>query len=145
MGKKTKLYNVKKEEEKRIIKVAIFDFIFSMFVFAIILLMASTLFNNFYVDGIWYAFLAAIFISFLNSSLRPILTVLTLPITVLSLGILYPIVNVIILKIVSLILGSHFVVEGIFVPFFVAIFISVAKLIADAVIVEPIIGRKGLK
>lgn len=141
MGK-TKLVNVRKEEEKRIFKAACFDFVISMFVFAVVLLLASKIFKGFYIDGLVYAFLAAILISFLDSSLRPLLTYLTLPVTIMSMGLLYPIVNVIILKLASLLLGSHMAVEGIIAPFFVAIFIAIVKLIADKLIVEPIIGGK---
>lgn len=141
MGK-TKLINVRKEEQRKIFKAACFDFVVSMFVFAIVLLLASNIFKGFYIDGLGYAFIAAILISFLDSTLRPTLIYLTLPVTVLSLGLLYPLANVIILKLAGLLLGSHMNVEGIIAPFFIAVFIAIVKLIADKIIVEPIIGGK---
>jgi putative membrane protein len=112
-----------------------------MFIFAIVLMLASSIFESFYIENLGYAFLAAIMISFLNASLKPLLTFLTLPITIMSLGILYPIVNVIIIKLAALLLGSHFTVSGIIIPFFVAIFISIMKFFADKLIIEPIIAR----
>ena len=61
-------------------------------------MLASALFKGFYVENIWYALLGSLVISILNASIKPILIYLTLPITIISLGILYPLVNVIILK-----------------------------------------------
>lgn len=144
MGK-TKLYNVKKEEERRILQITIWDFVINMFVFAVILLMASHIFRGFYVENIFYAFIAAILISFLDSWLRPFLTYLTLPVTVMSLGLLYPLVNVIILKLAALLLGSHFVVKGLFVPFIVAIFIAFIKSVSNKLIIEPLTGKEVFK
>ena len=43
--------------------------------------------------------LATLIISILNITIKPVLFVLTLPITTLTLGIFYPFINVIILKI----------------------------------------------
>lgn len=137
--KKTKLINVNKQAT---MKSVLFDFLFSMFVFGVVLLLASSLFESFYIENLGYAFLAAIMISFLNTSLKPLLIFLTLPITLLSMGILYPIVNVIIIKLAAFLLGSHFTVSGIVIPFFVAIFISIMKFITDKLIIEPIIERK---
>ena len=145
MGK-TKLINVRKEEQRKIFKAACFDFVVSMFVFAIVLLLASNIFRGFYVDGLGYAFIAAILISFLDSTLRPTLTYLTLPVTVLSLGLLYPLANVIILKLAGLLLGSHMNVEGIIAPFFIAVFMTLLVVIPSAVlhIVTLIRERKKL-
>lgn len=137
--KKTRLYTVKTGETS---KIKIFDFLFSMFIFAIVLMLASALFKSFYVESLFYAFIAAIIITFVDSLLRPFITYITLPVTVFSFGLLYPIVNVIILKLSAFLLGSHFNVTGIFVPFFVSIFISVVKHLADKNIIEPIIGGK---
>ena len=142
---KAKLYNVREEEKKRLQRVTLWEFVFSMFVFAVILMMADAIFKGFYVENIFYAFIAAIVISLLDTWLRPFLTYLTLPVTIMSLGILYPLVNVIILKLAGFLMGSHFDVEGIIVPFIIALFISFVKTIANKLVIEPIIGRKMFK
>ena len=100
------------------------EFILKIIVSSITLMLASALFKNFYVENIWYAILASLVISVLNVSIKPLLVYLSLPVTIMSLGILYPIVNVIILKLTSLILGSSFVLNGWFMAFFISIFIS---------------------
>ncbi|MEG0799108.1 MAG: phage holin family protein [Bacilli bacterium] len=124
-------------KEKKVINI-IFEIILEMFVFALVLLLASVLFKGFYISSFWYALLASTLISVFNATIKPILTIVMLPITIMTLGILYPIVNVLVLKITSLILGSNFIIEGFLVPFFIAIFISIMKIILNSLIVEPI-------
>ena len=61
-----------------------------------------------------------------------------LPINIYSLGITYPVVNVIILKLISLLLGKHFVLSGWFSAFFISIFISIMTILIDSVIGKEI-------
>lgn len=110
----------------------------SLVVSALILMMASSIFKGFYVESFWIALITAGVITVLNYLLKPFLVFLTLPITVASLGICYPIVNVIILKIASLIMGASFQVEGWLAPFFIAIFISLMNILLQNMIVKPI-------
>ena len=119
-----KIYVNKKEVVNNDNKIDWGEFILRLLVSALTLMLASSLFKGFYVENILYALLASLVISLLNVSIKPLLIYLTLPVTIMSLGILYPIVNVIILKVTSLILGPSFIVEGWLVPFFIAIFIS---------------------
>ena len=102
---------------------------------ALVLMFASSLFENFYVENIWYALLASLVISIFNVSIKPILVFLTLPVTFASLGLLYPIVNLIILKLTGLVLGSSFVISGWILAFFIAIFISIMTLIFKKIVV----------
>ena len=51
-----------------------------------------------------------------------------LPLTILSFGIAYPIVNVIILKICDLLMGASFEMGGLIITFIIAIFISALKI-----------------
>ena len=120
----TKIYVKQKEVVPTDSKSNAIEFILKIIVSSITLMIASLLFKNFYVENIWYALLASLIISVLNVSVKPILVYLSLPVTIMSLGILYPIINVIILKITSLILGSSFVLKGWFMAFFIAIFIT---------------------
>ena len=78
-----------------------------------------------------YSLLASLIIFVLNKTVRPILIWLTLPLTALTLGLFYPIVNVIILKITDCILMSHFEIKGIIMPFFLAIVISLSYIILE--------------
>ena len=111
-------------------------FILELFVSAITLMLASSIFKGFYVENIYYALVTSLVISVLNVFIKPILIYFTLPVTIMSLGLLYPIVNVFILKLASLIMGKSFVVEGWILPFFIAIFISIVTSILQKIIVD---------
>ncbi len=131
----TKIYVNKKEvKDDRIDWVL---FVLETIVSALTLMIASSLFESFYVENIWYAMLASIVIGGLNVSLKPLLIYLTLPVNIMTLGITYPFINVIILKLTSLLLGNAFVIKGWFIPFFIAIFISVMSKLLESFIVKP--------
>lgn len=60
---------------------------------AVALLAVTYLLPSIQVDGFGTALLAAFALGFINTLVRPILTLLTLPITVLTLGIFYLVLN----------------------------------------------------
>lgn len=111
--------------------------------YAITLMLASSLFEKFYVSGFFTALIAALIIMLLNLTVKPFLKIITLPINILTLGLLYPFLDVIILKIASMFMGDSFIVEGLLIPFFIAIFISFVTLLLDGAITKKIVG--GLK
>lgn len=110
--------------------------ILELLVSSITLMLASHIFKGFYVENIVYAIITSLVISLLNVFIKPFLIYLTLPVTIMSLGILYPIVDTIILKLASLIMGSSFQVDGIILPFFIAIFISIVTRLLERLIVD---------
>jgi len=115
--------------------------------YAIVLITVSVLFTSFEINNEYfglYALLASIIIYILNQTIKPVLTFITLPITVLSMGLFYPIVNVLILYITSFILGKgNFQITGFIAPFFIAIVISFLNIIMEGLILKPITkGRK---
>ena len=114
--------------------------------YALVLITVSIIFKNtIYIDnsywGLW-AVLASLIVFILNKTIKPILVWLTLPITALTLGLFYPIINVIILNIVDFILGSHFKIQGIFMSVIVAIIISIMNFLLNDLVINNIIGDK---
>jgi len=107
-----------------------------LIVSALTLMLASTIFKGFYVENFLYAILTALLISVLDATIKPLLELLTLPVTILSLGLLHPIVNVIILKLASALMGSSFIVNGWFLPFFISIFISLVTEVLNKSVVQ---------
>ena len=89
-----------------------------------------------------YALLASIIIYILNQTIKPILVYLTLPITALTLGLFYPLINVLILYITSFILGNNFQIHGIIIPFIIAILISLLNIFVEGLIIKPIINMR---
>lgn len=121
------------------------DWLAHMVGYAVVLIIASIIFpKTVQIDnsmfGLW-ALLAAIITSLLNETVKPLLVLLTLPITSVTLGLFYPFVNVLILNIVSFILGSHFNMGGLIMSFIVAIFISIMNVFIDS-IVENILRKR---
>jgi putative membrane protein len=114
--------------------------------YTLILILVAILFNNnFKIDnsyfGLW-ALLASIIIYILNKTIKPIIFLLTLPITGITLGLFYPFINVLIIKMADFILGSHLETNDIFILFFAAILISLMNFILEKMIIKPL-TRKG--
>ncbi len=113
-------------------------------IYAVILIFVSMNFKSFTIDDrhlYLYGLLATLIIFVLNKTVKPILFKLTIPLTGLTLGLFYPVINVFILKLCDWILGPYFNIKGTFVVFFLAILISVMNLLIDYVIIKPIIRR----
>lgn len=114
--------------------------------YSLILVAVSLIFDNtIQIDNSYYglwALIATIVIYLLNKTIKPIIVKLTIPITALTLGIFYPFINVIILKIVDLLLGRHFTINGIFIACIAALLISAMNMLMDKLIIKPVIGKE---
>ncbi len=121
------------------------DWLLYMVGYTLVLILISVIFNDtFILDnsyfGLW-AFITSVIIYILNKTIKPIIFLLTLPITGLTLGLFYPFINVLIIKMADFILGEHLETYGIFILFFAAILISLMNFLLQKLIIEPIIGR----
>lgn len=134
------------EKSNRIINNKFIEWFIYTIGYALVLILVSCIFkNNFYINNSYYgvyAFFAAVIIYVLNQTIKPILFYITLPITALTFGVFYPIINVIILYMASFILGDNFVIRGWIAPFIIAIVISILNLFMEGLIIKPIIERK---
>ena len=97
-------------------------------------------FIQFVVGLIVYAVVLMIAEYLLNYTVKPVLIYWTLPLSILSFGIAYPIVNMIILKLCDILMGSAFNIHGFFATFFIAIFISFMRILLDNIITKNV-GR----
>lgn len=115
--------------------IKILDSLISILVYAVVLIACSLIFKNtMYIDNSLfglYSLIASTIIFILNRTLKPILIWLTLPLTALTLGLFYPVINVVILKITDFILMNHFEIKGYIMPFFLAILISATYMILE--------------
>lgn len=134
---KTKMYKVETKERKS----DLLSFIVGIVVYAVVLFMASNLFENFEITNFYYALIAALVMSALNYAIKPILIYWTLPLSIITFGIAYPIVNMIILEICDIIMGKAFIIHGFFSMFVISIFISLVKLLFDKLITDKVGGR----
>ena len=129
----------------RLIKNKFFEWLLYMMGYAIVLIIVSCLFTkSLYINHEYfglYALLASVIIYMLNQTIKPILVYITLPLTALTYGLFYPIINVIILYLTSFILGNNFQIHGMFISFLIAIIISFLNLLMEGMIIKPIINK----
>ena len=122
------------------------DWFIHMIGYTLVLIFVSIFFKKtVYIDnsffGIW-GFLAVVLIFIFNRTIKPLLVWMTLPLTALTLGLFYPVINMIILKLTSLILNNHFRIHGVLMLFVFSIVISIMNAIMDNIIIDGIIkGR----
>ncbi|MFH1481112.1 MAG: phage holin family protein [Pseudomonadota bacterium] len=90
------------------------------------IMMASYLIDGIEVDGFFSAFLAAAILGILNAFFRPILIILTLPITILTLGLFTFVINALLLKFASGLI-SGFEVYGFWAAILGSLVISVVN------------------
>ncbi len=122
------------------------DWLLHMIGYALVLITVAVIFPKvIYIDNSYYGFwglIAVLIIFILNRTIKPLIVWLTLPITAITLGLFYPIINMLILKLTDLILLNHFQVHGIFSLFFVSIIISLMNTIIDKIIKNLDKGKK---
>jgi len=92
---------------------------------AIVIYLMSYLFDGVYVKDFVVAILVAVVLSLLNKFIKPILTILALPITIASLGIFQLIINGFILTLATDILKPDFYIHGFGLTIVVSICISI--------------------
>lgn len=144
----TKVTIIKEKKDTRFIKNKFIEWLLYMICYAIVLITVSIMFDSLYISNKFfglYAFLAAVIIYILNQTIKPVLFYITLPITALTWGLFYPLINVLILYITSFILGDKFELKGIIIPFFIAILISIFNILMEGLIIKPIIRKKAGK
>lgn len=92
---------------------------------AIIILLVDQLFDSVYVDGFEIALLVAVVLSILNKIVKPILTILALPMTIMTLGLFQLVVNGFILKLATMLLSPRFYIDSFFMTIITSICISI--------------------
>jgi putative membrane protein len=121
--------------------IKILELLIYIICYTIVLFIIDFMFDSFKIGNIWYGFLAVLIISILNRTIKPVLFKYTLPLIGMTFGLFYPFINLFILKIVSFILGDHFVINGIWIGVIIAILISIMNFIMEEAIIKPIIRR----
>ncbi|ETA74733.1 phage holin family protein [Ligilactobacillus equi] len=97
---------------------------------AVIFIAVNGLFPNlFHVENLWYAFIAALVMGVLNAIVKPILVIIALPITFMTLGIFYLVINGFILQLTATIVGNGFAFQNFGAAFIVALIVSGVNLI----------------
>lgn len=137
-----KLVIVDKKDKARLNKIV--EWIIYMVGYTISFLLISLVFGSFKIDKeheIIYSFVAVIIIFLLNKTIKPILFKLTLPITGLTMGLFYFVINMVVLKLVDFIMLDKLDFTNIWALFLIAILLAVTNIIIEELIIKPIVRR----
>ena len=120
-------------------------FLIRLFLSALALFIVSTVIPGIEVRGVLPALSAAFILGIVNAVVRPVILLLTLPLTIMTLGLFIPLLNAALLKLVSLMIEG-FEVHGFWSAVFGAILLSLISgllnlLINDRGRVEVIVHR----
>ncbi|HSY13269.1 MAG TPA: phage holin family protein [Verrucomicrobiae bacterium] len=99
---------------------------------AIGLLIVSYIMPGFHVSGFGAALIAALVIGLVNATLGLFLKIVTFPLTILTLGIFWWIINALMLLFASAILRPSFIVSGFLPAFLGAIVLSLVNMVLRA-------------
>ena len=102
---------------------------------ALALLALSFVLPWMYVDNFWTALIAAVVLGLLNTFIRPILLLLTLPITLLTLGLFALIINGLIFWLAAQFV-TGFYVSGFWAAFFAALLYSLITAFANKLLLS---------
>ncbi|HEX7413548.1 MAG TPA: phage holin family protein [Bacteroidia bacterium] len=110
------------------------NFVLKLILSTIAVLITAWLLPGVSIDGnsFFTAFILAIVLAFLNAVLKPILVFLTIPVTILTLGLFYLVINALIIILAErLVEGFH--VRGFFMALLFSIVLSIVSSILDGV------------
>ncbi|WP_067840256.1 phage holin family protein [Amphibacillus sediminis] len=114
----------------------------SLILNATTLIVVAQIFDGFYIETFGTALLASFILSILNVMVKPILIILTLPMTVISLGLFLFVINAITLMLTQAIVGPTFVINGFGLAVLAAIVISLINLILNKMVKDTILLNK---
>jgi putative membrane protein len=100
---------------------------------AIPLWLATYIFADFKFAGLLPLVIAALLFGLVNAVIRPVILLLTLPLTILTLGIFILVVNALMLMLVAYVVPG-FTLGGFWTAFWAAIFIAIVSFITNRLI-----------
>jgi putative membrane protein len=103
---------------------------------AVIFIAIAGYFESFYLSSFGAALGASFLLSILNVLVRPILIILTLPVTLVTLGLFLFVINAITLLLTESLMGSSFEIEGFGMALLTTVLMSLANLILQNTILK---------
>lgn len=112
---------------------------------AVAVWVASKIVGGIFLDGWQSTLIVALILGLLNSFLKPLLVMGTLPMMLLSLGLFLIVINTVLLALTAWIAGKfdsiHFAIDGFWAAFWGAVIISVVSFLLGRVINEKRVSR----
>lgn len=104
---------------------------------SVVLVVVAGYFDGFYLESVSAAILASVLLSIINVILKPILVILTLPVTVITFGFFLFVINAITLMITASLMGDAFQISSFGMAVFAAIIISILNMLINTFVVKP--------
>ncbi|NJP37114.1 phage holin family protein [Alkalicoccus luteus] len=117
------------------------SWLIQLIVNAVVLLIIAYFFNGIELTGFGAAVIASLILAVVNVIVKPILVVLTLPITILSLGLFLFVINAITLMLTAWFMGDSFVIDGFFNGLLAAVIFALLNAIISNFIIDPLTKR----
>jgi putative membrane protein len=117
----------------------------SLLINTIALMVVAGYFEGFHIENISAAFFASILLSLFNVFLKPLLVLLTLPVTIVSLGLFLIVINAALLSLTAELMGDSFNIDGFGMALLAAVIISLLNMFLTNFIVEPLKKRSKKK
>ncbi len=121
-----------------------FEFVLYVITYTIAFLILEAFFDSFQISNDYkslYSVLAVCIIYVLDQAVKPILVTLTMPITGLTFGLFYFVINTLILKITDWLMGPKLNFTDIWILFFIAILLSIINFLIEEAIIKPLIKK----
>lgn len=121
-----------------------FEFVLYIITYTIAFLILESMFDSFQISNDYkslYSVLAVGIIYVLDQAVKPILVTITMPITGLTFGLFYFVINTLILKLTDWIMGPKLNFTDIWILFFIAILLSVINFAIEEIIIKPLIKK----
>ena len=120
------------------------EFLLYSVLYTAVFLAVEGMFKSFEINSdhkILVAFIAIVVIYVLEKVLKPILVTISTPITGITFGLFYFVINAFMLKLTDWIMGSKLDFTDIWILFFISIVLALLNLLIEKLIIEPIIRR----
>lgn len=102
--------------------------VINLIVYTIVLMVTSGLFKGFYIPSFWDAVNTALVMVVLNIILKPVIFILTLPLTIITFGLFYVVVNGFLLWVADFLMGPSFEINSFGLAILASIFISLLRM-----------------
>ncbi|SDI44531.1 phage holin family protein [Natribacillus halophilus] len=103
----------------------------------LVLSLTGLIFTGFELENLWAALIAGLLLAVVNAIVRPILVALTLPVTILTLGIFIFVINAALLMLIAWVMGGAFVIDGFGTAILAAVVIAILNALIS-VVLKPV-------
>ena len=135
--------NKEKEKPKKSFKHTVYEILLYLFSYSITLFLLQIFFKSIKIaePKILWILVAVVIIYILNKVVRPVLVTLTMPITGITFGLFYFVINTLLLKVTDWIMFSKLDFTNIWILFLISILLCILRFLIEDVMLKPIIKR----